>query len=158
MNLSKEKYGIRDTYVLYKENSYKPVSINLYLEIVQLFLKYLVSLAFQGEEVKLPARMGVILIQGRKSKAKVQGDTIRGLAPDWKETNKLWRECDECKKNKQLVFYLNEHTMGIRYKFFWSKKSVLAENKTLYALQLTRTNKRSIKSLIQEGKEYIVKI
>lgn len=158
MNLSKEKYGIRDTYVLYKENSYKPVSINLYLEIVQLFLKYLVSLAFQGEEVKLPARMGVILIQGRKSKAKVQGDTIRGLAPDWKETKKLWSECGKCKENKQLVFHLNEHSMGVRYKFFWSKKNVLAENKTLYALQLTRTNKRNVKNLIQEGKEYIVKI
>jgi len=158
MNLNKEKYGIRDTYSLYKENSSNPVTINLYLEIVQLFLKYLISLTFQGEEVKLPARMGIIVIQGKKSKARISENTIKGLAPNWKETKKLWSVCDECKQNKQLVFHFNEHSMGIRYKFFWSKKSILVENKTLYALQLTRTNKRYIKSLIEKGKEYIVKV
>jgi hypothetical protein len=145
------------SYKHYKESSENPIPLKQYRRVINDFNKHTMSLIFEGEEVKLPARMGVISIKGKKIEPKIdENGRIKGQAPNYKATNELWGKCPECKAKKQLIFHLNEHTDGIRYKFFWSKARMLVENKTFYTMVFTRTNKRTIPKLIEQGKEYYV--
>lgn len=149
--------NVRDSYRNYKQVSDNPIDINQYAKLNSDFAKFIMAQIFAGKEVKLPARMGTASIKGKKIEVRYdEQGRLTGFAPDWKATNELWIECPECKERKQLVFHLNEHTGGIRYKFFWSKDRMLVDNKTFYTLIYTRTNKRTLNGLITQGKEYYV--
>lgn len=155
---SKDKYGIRDAYKDYKTISDEPVSVELYVQITSEFFKFLMNKMLSGLTVKLPSKLGEILIMGNKTKMRLdESGEIKGFPPDWKETKKLWERCPECKEKKQLVYHLNEATAGVRYKMYWAKKSATVENKSLYSLQFTRENTRTTSNLIKNGKEYFVK-
>lgn len=149
--------NIRSSYKNYKEISDDSVAVKEYAKVVNDFNKFIMANVFAGETVKLPARMGTISIKGKKTKIKFDEDgRLKGFAPDYQATKELWAKCPECEENKQLVFHLNEHTNGVRYKFFWSKDRMAVENKTFYTLVFTRTNKRFLSNLIQQGTEFYV--
>lgn len=150
-------YNIRDSYVVYENMSDRPISINQYIEICKRFMKFLFSELLDKGEITIPERLGKLLIFGKKIKVVIEDNQIKGLAPDWAETKKLWEKDLEARQNKQLVYHFNEDTNGVRYKIFWSKNRVLVSNKTLYNLRMTRTNKRTLASLVKEGKEYLIK-
>lgn len=147
--------NLRDSYKFYKTESVNPVDVKMYLDIVHGHLKFIVDKVMQGEEVTLPSRFGTLSIIGKKQNIRFdeQGN-VQGLAPDWVRTKELWDRNEEAKNNKQLVYCTNEHTSNIRYKFLWSKMRVLVTNKTLYALKMTRTNKREVSNRVKNGQEY----
>lgn len=147
--------NLRDSYKLYKKEVKNPVDVKTYVLIATMYNKFLMDKVLDGEEVTLPSRFGTLCIIGRKQKIQFdeQGN-IKGLAPDWVKTKKLWDSSPEAKERKQLVYHTNEHTGNIRYKFLWSKSRVLITNKTLYSLQVTRQNKREVHKRVIEGKEY----
>lgn len=119
------------------------------------FNKFLCSKVLDGHEVTLPSRFGTLSIIGREQKVRFdEAGNVVGLPPDWKKTRELWDRNPEAAKKKTLVYCTNEHTSNIRYKFLWSKKKVIIENKTLYSLRMTRTNKRTVYKLLMNGKEY----
>ena len=122
------------------------------------FNKHIMEYVFNGDEVRLPERVGVISVKGKKVETEFDEDLgrISNQAPDYAETKKLWAKCPECKEKKQMVYHLNEHTDGVRYKFFWSRNRVLIENKSFYTMIFTRTNKRYLSSLIQAGNEFYI--
>lgn len=154
----KNYYNLRDTYKKYKEISAQPVDISLYLKIVNNFMLFLAAKLLKYGYIKLPNRMGEITIIGKKPNMVIEEDgTIKGLAPNWKATRELWNTDKEAEQNKQIVYHFNEETNGIRYRFRWSKKNVFMQNKTLYNLIMTRTNKRALSKLVKEGKEYLIK-
>lgn len=149
--------NLRESYKYYKENALEPVDIKTYLKISSQFITFIMSKIFEGFEVKLPARLGAFKIVGTKVKPRIGEDgEIKGLAPNWPETKKLWDRDPEAKERKQLVYCFNEHTNGIKYKLVWSKKNVNIKNKTVYSFKLSRANKRKINELAKKGKEYIV--
>jgi hypothetical protein len=144
--------SLKDTYRLYEENTTNPVDFKTYIELCSKFMKFIIEKVFEGLCVPLPGRLGTLQIVGKKQKPVIGEDgEIKGLAPNWPATLKLWEKDPEAKKNKKLVYHTNYKTDGYRYKFFWSKKRVLVENKTLYTLKMTRANKRSVKDLILKG-------
>jgi hypothetical protein len=153
----KNFFNLRDSYKEYKTQVREPVDIKIYISIVNGFMLFLVNKLFNKGEIALPERLGNLHIVGKKIKVHLEDGKIKGLAPDWKETNKLWAQDEEAKNNKQLVYHFNEQTNGIRYRFFWSKNRALVPNKTLYSLKMTRTNKRNLAKLVKEGKEYQIK-
>ena len=150
-------HTIRTSYSLYKERNPEAVEINVYIKIVQGLFKYMIKKMFEGYEVKMFSRLGSLQIVGRKVRPRVdeQGN-VKGLAPNWAETKKLWDNDPKAKEEKQLVYCFNENTMGIRYKCLWSKKNVNTKNKGIYSFRLVRANKRKINQLANEGKEYLV--
>lgn len=152
----KKFYNLRDSYKSYKEISTNPVDISLYLSIVNNFMLFLVAKLFHKGEVKLPNGLGIVSIIGKKQKLVVEDGKIKGLAPDWKSTKELWSTDLEAKENKQIVYHFNEETQGVRYRFKWSKNRVLIQNKSMYRLIMTRTNKRALAQLIKQGKEYLI--
>ena len=147
---------VRTSYKYYKENSKYKLPMKEYMEIVYGFFKFMLKNIFLTKEVLVPSKLGSFQIIGKKKKPKVVDGVIVGLSPNWKETNLLWNKCAECKERKQLVFHLNEHTNGIRYKFLWSKENILVENKNLYYFKPARDVKRELAKLINDGKEFFV--
>lgn len=153
--------NIRKSYTTYlslsKESS---VDENIYVKICNDFSKYIIKKVLEGFEVTLPSRMGTLSIIGREQNIKYDEEgNMYGLAPNWKETIKLWNEDPVAKEQKKKVYHLNEHTDNIRYRYLWSKKSMLVKNKTLYALQMTRENKRAINKRVRiENQQYKVKL
>lgn len=149
--------NLRDSYKKYLETTDNPVDIKTYLLINGLYNKFLINKALDGNEVTLPSKLGTLSIIGRKPNIRMEEGKVVGLAPDWVKTKQLWNSNPEAKKRKQLLYHTNAETEGVRYKWNWSKKNVLVENKTLYALRLTRDNKRAVHKLIKEGKHYVIK-
>ena len=150
-------YNTRDSYILYKSISKDPLEVSKYVEITNLFMKFLSNKLLEKGSIIIPERLGNLSIIGKKIKVRIEEGKIKGLAPDWVKTKELWEEDSQAKLEKQLVYHFNENTNGIRYKYSWSKNRVLVTNKTLYNLKMTRENKRNLSKLVTEGKEYLIK-
>lgn len=149
--------NLKDSYQKYLTTTESPVPLKEYLDINAAYNKFLINKVLEGEEVTLPSRLGTLSIQGRKPKIRMEDGQIRGLSPDWVKTKKLWEENEQARLKKQLVYHTNSHTDGYRFKWHWSKLNVLVENKTLYALRVTRANKRAVHKKILEGVPYKTK-
>lgn len=104
-----------------------------YKETVKKFLNYMADKLLYIGMLKLPAGLGVLQIMGSDLKISIDNKTgkIKGNV-DWAETRKLWRECEECKKNKQLVFFTNDDTGFKIYKVYWFSKINRLVNKSVY--------------------------
>lgn len=127
-----------------------------YLKITEGFMKFISDKLLNGDEIVLPSSMGKINIIGKKQKIRIEDGIIKGLAPNWKETLKLWESNPEAKAKKQRVFHFNEHSRGIRYKFGWLTRNVPLRTKNLFTFIATRNNKRRLWKKILAGKEYIL--
>jgi len=147
--------NIRDSFKTYSKDSQNPLDIKEYVNIANLYNKFLIDKVLEGEEVSLPYRLGSLSVRGKKQEVRFEDGKIVGLAPDWVKTKKLWEEDAEAKNSKRLLYHTNEHTDGVRYKYNWSKNRVLVTNKTLYNFRLTRTNKRRLSDLVKNGKKFI---
>lgn len=152
-----EKYNIRTSYKDYKEDIETPVDIKVFVTICNGYMKFLMLKLLDKGELMLPLRLGNILIRGFKSHIRVEEGKIVGAAPNWRGTKELWDSDPEAKTNKQLVYFFNEDTNGVRYSYKWSKDRVMVSNKSLYSLRMSRENKRNLSKLIKEGKEYLIK-
>lgn len=149
--------NIRTSYKIHKANGFQTLDVNEYAKIANAYNKFIMKLLFEGHEIKLPSRLGAISIKGRYKPLILDKDgNIKSNNVDFKTTNELWARCPECKEKKQKVYYSNEHTNGVKYTFFWSKKNVILANKVFYEMTFVRTNKRKMASLINSGVEYYV--
>lgn len=146
--------NLRSSYIEYKKSCPKPVKLKDYLTLTSDYNKFLIEKVLEGKEVTLPSRMGTLAVVGKTQNFKNGGVS---LAPDWVKTKVLWEKSEKAKVEKKLVYHTNSHTDGVRYKFLWSKKNVLVENKTLFSLRMTRTNKRAVHQKILEGSQYFTK-
>ena len=105
--------NIRDSYKLYKKENPDGVDIKTYINMCNEFNKFLIEKVLEGEEVTLPARMGTIYIFGRKQEINFdENGDVKGLAPDWVKTKKLWQNNPEAKQRKQIMYHTNESTGG----------------------------------------------
>lgn len=152
--------SLKDTYKDYKSSTKDPVDKQVYLKIAAEYMKFLLVLVLDGEEVTLPEKLGTLSIKGKKEKVrteKVNGEiVIKGLAPNWPKTWQLRKNNPEARKKRKIVYHTNAHTNGIRYRYLWRKLNVTVTNKTLYSLVMTRTNKREASARIKNNKEYLL--
>jgi hypothetical protein len=153
----KTDVNIRDSYKKYKELSDDPVDIKTYIKIANGYNKFLLAKVAEGYEVTLPGRMGTLSIVGTKKKVTYDENGNPNLAINWPATKRLRDRNPEAAEQKKAVYHTNEHSDGVRYKYLWSKKRIYVENKNLYALRLTRENKRMIPKMVSQGKEYYIK-
>jgi len=150
--------NVRDSYKLYKQLENNIVELKKYIIYANEFNKFLIDKVLNGDEVTLPARFGTLSIIGKKENIKFdENGKVKGLAPDWVKTKELWNNNPKAKEEKKLLYHTNSHTDNTRYKVFWSKQRILIQNKILYSLRITRTNKRNIHNLILKNKQYKTK-
>lgn len=148
------KKSLKDTYTLYINTNDNPVDFKTYIDITSKFMLFIMEKIFQGFCVPLPGRLGTLEVIGKKQKPRIVDGEVKGLAPNWPETKKLWDRSPKAKEEKKLVYHTNYETNGYRYKFFWSKKRVLVQNKSLYTLRMTRNNKRTLSEHIENEVPY----
>ena len=58
------------------------------------------------------------------------------------------------KENAKKVYYFNEHSDGVRFRFMWSRTAMLMRNKFLYTYVPNRKSKHKLFEKIINGKEY----
>lgn len=104
---------------------------------------------------KLPFRLGTIMILKTKPVVKFKKDGTLSLPIDYKETNKLWEEDAEAKKNKKFVYFRNLHTGGYLMYFKWTKSSTNVRNIKAYTFVPVKGAKRQ---LVASLKDPFVKI
>ena len=158
MRLHKKKRasGLRigDTYKYYKANVDKEKRLDKrqYYDTVKKFLKYMSDKLIDIGMVKIPASLGVLQIMGSDIKISIDKETgkIKGNV-DWNSTVNLWKECEECKNKKQLVFYTNDDTGFKLFKTYWFNKTNRISNKSLYRFKASRPFKRRLAKHIKSG-------
>lgn len=165
----KEK-RIRDAYEFYSTSTDNPLGYNMYVKIAEGYTNFILEKVMDGNDVEMGARLGTIAIRGKKVRPVIncRGE-IRGVAPSWGKTKKMWIEKADAlglsleeymantpKEERGLVHCFNEHTNGIRYSLVWMKKNVYAPNKNYYSLTFVRSVKRAIMDAVNNGKEYLV--
>lgn len=155
--MQKTDANTRSSYKNYLKTNPNPVDIKTFLQITNSFMKFFSEKLLEGDELVLPARLGTLSIRGNKRKLRFDKDGKPMLPPDWVKTKQLRDRNPEAKEQKKIVYCTNEETSGVIYKIHWSKDRVLVENKTVYALRMTRDNKRAVHNKIKSGKEYIIK-
>lgn len=137
-----KSYVIQDYYNAYceftgLEGSYN-VPYPVYSKLVREYFKYLRDEVIEnGREIRIPAYLGYLSIV--KHKPKYYND--RSLRCDYRESEKYGKK----------ILYLNEHTNGFKYRFYWNKHTMKVRNKTKYRLVMTRENKRRLAYILKNG-------
>jgi len=141
-------YTITDAYKFYKKDILEglQVSYKEYRAVLKTFNKLVVEdILYNSSEITFPSNIGVFRIRKRK----VNIENINKLLPDWHATNKLWEEKPELKKKKQLVYHLNEHRKGYKYKVYWDKRKARVKNHTLYYFKPCREWSRELAYILK---------
>lgn len=153
----KTEKNLRDSYKTYVKSSENPVDIKTYLIVAANYNRFMIEKVLGGDEVVMPMKTGTLSIIGTIPVIKFDEDGVPNLAVDWQRTWQLWKKDEKAKAERKKLYHTNDHTEGVRYRYLWSKKRIYATNKNLYALRLTRDNKRAVPEMVAGGKEYYVK-
>lgn len=135
-----KSYTGKDFYRSYidyvSDNPLYQVDYKTFRGIINDYFKYLRDeLIENGKEIKLPCRLGTLSIVKHKPK-EYSG---RSLRIDYAES----------KKYNKVIYHLNDHTGGYKYRFYWNKHNMLTKNKTMYQLIMTRDNKRHLAQILK---------
>lgn len=149
----KNSYGVYDGFKYYRKT--KPIghkyvlTRSQYFSIVRKTNKLLGEYLLQGEDIKLPYRLGRLEIRKYKGNVSlVNGEIKTNLPIDWNKTLKLWYEDEESYKNKVLV-RIEEKEI---YKIYYNRGTARFNNKAYYQFNVNRDLKRRLKDNIKEGK------
>ena len=152
-------YTLEDVWEVFKnttmrEYEKKPkLDKRLFAKIAKELNQEIVNLIIEKNfEYVMPSNMGVMSIKKSKAEPRiVNGKLAKNLSMNYKATRELWLTNPEAKEQKKKIFYLNEHSNGWRYSFFWSKKESLAQGKSIYMFRAVRANSRLIAQKTREN-------
>ena len=137
--LSKAK-TLKEAFKRYKKKvssgSINDIEYKEYRDICEDFNKMISSRILKNaKEFILPYRLGTIRIKKTKM--------------DYMDQNKLKIDYATSNKINKKVYHLNDHTDGFRFRWFWGKKKAIVRWKRAYCFEPTRTNKRTLASLLK---------
>lgn len=144
---SRGKNKIQDSYVLpdmyqeyikdIEEDSPLYISYKDYVKIVTMFYKEVShNIIDEGKTFHMPFQMGDTYVE--KSKL----DYARKLPINWALTTRTGK----------VIYNLNEHSEGYKYRIKWNKKVCIFPNNYLYVMIYTRKNKRTLAKNIKSRK------
>lgn len=150
----KSDYGIADYYKHYR-NSGGTQDRKTYTKTVRRFFELVGDVIINNEySYKIFGRLGIITVKKIKTYIKFKEGKLKTNLPiNYKETNLLWKNNPEAKKNKKYVYYENKHSNGFKYKFCYLKYTANYANKSLYNLKINRQLKRKLADLIYTAGE-----
>lgn len=140
-NKIQNPYVLKDMYDDYIKDKEKDsilyISYKEYVDIVTTFYKSISrSIIDEGKTFHMPYMMGETYIE--KSKL----DYNHRLPINWALTTKTGK----------VIYNLNEHSEGYKYRMKWNKKICIFPNNYLYMLVYTRENKRKLAKNIKTKK------
>ena len=102
---------------------------------------------------RLPYALGNILLRKRRTNTKiVDGKIITTRPVDYKATKEFWKENEEAKNNKTLIYHTNLHSGGYVFYVQYAKKTARFKGNRFYKLQMNRNLKRELAQNIKQGK------
>jgi len=123
----------------FDENHPYHISYSEYRDIVSDYLKYVSEeIVVRSMQYKLPFRLGILSVYKHK--------------PTFKSTNKMSVDWKETKKQGKKIYLFNNHSNGYRYRFTWNRNGGNARFLKTYAFKASRSNSRTIASLVKERK------
>lgn len=142
-NRIKRDFGINDLYEHYldrvkNKTKYYDLDKKKYKEILVDLNKSISDSIIKGEDFVLPFGFHVRIKEKKMSYKKTT------LKVDWKSTNELWLNDPQAKEDKVLLYYLNQHTNGFSYKWFWDKYRCSGKFKAAYSFIPSRENKKEL--------------
>lgn len=142
-------YTIKDFYKSYVNhtsfNKSYFVEYKVFRAIIVDYFKYLRdSILEEGRTCKLPARLGTLGVIKHKPK--------EYAAPSLRVDFKATREYGK------IIYHLNEHSRGFKYRFHWSKQNVITRGSANYKLIMTRANKRRLAKIIKNNERDYIEI
>ena len=137
----KKSYTIRDMYKSYKEIDENIDYLRFKRILDQFNTNLLDSLLNASEGFKMPCRLGFICVVKYKPKSY----TDKSLSKDYKLSKELGK----------MVYHLNEHSDGYKYRLYWSKNKNTFPDIYKYNISFVRANKRKLAQLIFNKHDYI---
>lgn len=139
---NKQSATIRDMYAQYHKDNKNDVSYNTFKTILNEFNSELKNCLLESSEgFKMPFGLGYVQIVKYKPKSY----TKKSLSIDYKSSAQYGK----------IIYHLNEHSNGYKYRLYWSKIPQTVPDRYKYQLQLVRQNKRHLAQLIFNHKDYI---
>lgn len=139
---NKQSATIRDIYAQYHKDNKNDVSYNTFKTILNEFNSELKNCLLESSEgFKMPFGLGYVQIVKYKPKSY----TKKSLSIDYKSSAQYGK----------IIYHLNEHSNGYKYRLYWSKIPQTFPDRYKYQLQLVRQNKRHLAQLIFNHKDYI---
>lgn len=135
----KQSYTTYDIYNNYDKRD--QVHYSTFRNIVDKMNDSILYVLQNGQNYKLPCSLGNVQIVKYKPKEY----TKHSLSIDFNESKKL----------DKMVYHLNEHSNGYKYRLHWSKQPFTFTNRYKYQLCFTRANKRQLAQLIFNNKDYL---
>lgn len=112
------------------------------------------EIVYDGLELTLPCRLGVIGLKKRKHKLWIDKPTGRaaGYPVNLKETKDLWDRDPQAKAKKQYVFFTNEHTNQNMYRISYDRKNAHFTYKKVYRFKPCRYLNRELAKVLKDNK------
>lgn len=96
-----------------------------------------------GNKAKLPFGFGEFTItkyKPRKEKTLTDGTPVVGLPINWKRSKELG----------QIVYHMNYHTEGFKFKWFWNRETARFERHTLWNFKPSRVTSRLLNHYLNQ--------
>lgn len=139
---NKRSYTIPDIYRHFCKDTDVEVPYMQYKAVLQDFNQLILhSLQDAAEGFKMPCGLGYIRIV----KYKPKHYNKNSLSIDFKST----------REEGKIIYHLNGHSDGYKYRLFWSKLPKTFVGRYKYTLGFTGTNKRRLAQLIFNRQDYI---
>ena len=147
----KNSLGVYNAYKWLRKNKWldmEPISEHDFYAIIRAVNKALAKSFLHLGSIKLPLRMGEIILRKYHPSITSQDGKIKTNLPvDWDSTLQLWSEDKESYKKRTLI-RLEEKEV---FKVLYDKSKALYNNKSFYTLELNRDIKLSLKKQLKNG-------
>jgi len=146
-----EQVNLRSSFKEYKKVTPGFLLVGPYLRIVSGMFAFMMEKLLEGHDVELGGgqSLGTLGVRGTKdAKPKT----------DWKSTYELWNKNPQAKLDNERIVFLNEHSSGVTYHYYWWVEGMKIGYKTAYSLRFTEGAKDNLKNKIFAGQDYLTKV
>ena len=145
--------GVYDAYKFLRKRNWinigKCLTEHEFYSIIRKVNDYLADSFLQGNDIKLPHRMGRIELRKYDVRVSLDGEKVKTNLPiDWDKTLKLWYEDEEAYKEKTLVKVEEKEI----FKVYYNKQLAKYNNQVFYEFKVNRELKKALKKNIKEGR------
>ena len=145
--------GVYDAYKWIRKRKWEDVGRRLteheFYSIIRKVNDLLAINLINGEDIKLPHRMGTLELRKKSSRVYLKnGKLCTNLPIDWDKTLKLWCEDEDAYTNRVLI-RMEENEI---FKVYYNKNKAEYNNKSFYQFKINRELKTALKRNIKKNR------